>query len=773
MDALLYVAGVGYGRVLGVTGAVGKTALFVEKASTAGTFRLLAVLTLWVVPLLGQVGPIDDPFRGRDLIPQEEFDAVRAARVAQAVRISEPITLDGRMREAVWALAEPATDFIQIGPRSGARAFERTEVRFLYDDDNLYVGLYMFDSDPANITINDLRDDFSYLQSDAASIMIDSLDDQRSGFVFAFNPGGARRDLQVADDNRSNADWDGVWDLATMIDDTGWGAEVVIPFKTLRFSSDRVQEWGLQIQRRIPRLNEESGWSPVPVRFRGIRISVSGTLRGLEDLSPGRNVKVTPFATAGFTRVRDGDAMVTTRSLGRFRDYDGGVDAKFGLTPSLTLDTTYRTDFAQVEVDEQQVNLTRFNLFFPEKREFFLENAGTFNFGPGGNLLPFFSRRIGLSEDGRPIPILGGTRVSGQVEGYDLGFLAMKTQEARTGRGVVPSNDYVVGRVKRNFRDTSWVGGLFTSRTSAVPGDTNRVYGADAYFRFYDRLEFDAYLLGSDTPGRAGRNQARRFQTAWRDDELRITAQFNEVQENFNPEIGFVRRGNMAEYAGEFLWLPLLDDDVVRNLTVGVRSNYIAGSTSGEIETRVHEAEAGVSFENSASLGFTVSRTLDRLVAPTRIRGIRIPEGDYEYQRYAAAAQSNNARRVSGGVRYEWGEFWDGGIRSMRGAVTLRPNRHVNLELVYDRSRVELSGRSSTSDLAGARFLYAFTPRAFLNAFFQYNGATDEFSSNIRFNLRYRALSDIYVVYNDRRDTRRGHPVERAFIVKVTNLINF
>ncbi len=747
--------------------------MLVGKTWIAGLFRIAAVLVVSSISGLAQVGPNADPFQGRDLIPQEEFDAVRAGRVAEAVRISEAITLDGRMTEAVWALAEPATDFIQIGPRSGARSFERTEVRFLYDDDNLYIGLYMFDSDPENLTVNDLRDDFGYLQSDAASIMIDSLHDQRSGFVFAFNPAGARRDLQVSNDNQSNSDWDGVWDVATMIDDRGWGAEVAIPFKTLRFSSDRVQEWGLQIQRRIPRLNEESGWAPVPVRFRGIRISVSGTLGGLEGLSPGRNAKVTPFATAGLTQVRANDVMETTRSLGRLGDYDGGVDAKLGLTPSLTLDTTYRTDFAQVEVDEQQVNLSRFNLFFPEKREFFLENAGTFNFGPGGNLLPFFSRRIGLGEDGRPIPILGGARVSGQVDRYDVGFLAMKTEEAQSGGGVVPSNNYIVGRLKRNLLDTSWVGGLITSRTSAVGGDYNRVYGADAHFRFYDRLEFDAYLLGSDTPGRAGRNQARRFETAWRDDELRITGQYNEVQENFNPEIGFVRRGNMAEYAGEFLWLPLLDNDSVRNLTIGVRGNYIEGSTSGAIETRVHEAEAGVVFENSASLGFVVARTFDRLGEPTRIRGIAIPPGDYEYQRYAASAQSNNARRLSGRVRYEWGDFWNGGIRSLRGTVTLRPNQHVNVDLIYDRSRVELTRRSSTSDLAGARFLYAFTPRAFLNAFFQYNSAMDEFSSNIRFNLKYRPLSDIYIVYNDRRDTRRGLRVERAFIVKVTNLINF
>ena len=737
--------------------------------------RVLSVQLLIPVLASAQIGFNENPFEGRESIPEEEFEPVRVTRVLEAVPITSPINVDGYLDETVWALAQPATDFIQVLPRVGVPARERTEVRFLYDSENLYVGFYMFDSDVGNLTINDLRDDFSFLQSDAVSLILDSLHDRRSGFAFAFNPGGARRDLQISNDNRSNPDWDGVWELQTMIDDTGWGAELSIPFNTLRFSQDEIQEWGMQVQRRIPRYPEESSWTPVAIRFRGIRVSISGTLTGLEGLNPGRNFKLTPFATAGLTQVRSGDQMVTTRSLGRIKDYDGGLDAKLSLTPSLTLDATYRTDFAQVEVDQQQVNLTRFNLFFPEKREFFLENSGTFNFGPGGNLVPFFSRRIGLSDSGTPIPIVGGARVTGQIDRYDVGFIAMKTEDAAAPGGSVPSNSYVVGRVKRNFLSTSWVGGMATSRNSTADGDHNRVYGADAHFEFYgNKLGFDSYLIASDTPGLSGRNQARRFETSWRDNEFRLVGQYNEVQENFNPEVGFVRRENMEQYASEVAWLPQLrNNDSVRNFTFRIASDYIEGSTSDSIETRIHDAQLGVQFENSASINFTASRAFDRLTTPTRIRGIEIPQGDYAYQRYTVDTRTNNNLKVSGSVRYQWGEFWNGNLKSFQGTLALKPNEHLSIDLNYDRNNLNLSGQTTDGDLVGARFLYAFTARAFLNAFFQYNSTNDEVSSNIRFNWKYRPLSDIYIVYNERRSSVGNDPLERALIVKLTRLINF
>ncbi len=556
-----------------------------------------------------------------------DYEAVRLSKIVSAVRIEkEQISLDGRLDEAVWKLASPATDFIQMAPRPGEPARQRTEVRFLFDDTNLYVGVTCFQSADAPLVINDLVEDFNFGQSDALNLVLDTLHDRHSGFMFMVNPGGAKRDAQTNDGGGGNTDWDSVWDVKVGRFADGWIAEYEIPFKTVRFTNSPSQEWGFNMTRAVRRLSETSNWSPVPIRFSGTRVSLAGTLRGLENIKQGRNINVKPFIVAGASQTLVGDRMETTRSLGQVKDYDGGVDTKYSLTPSLTLDATYRTDFAQVEADQQQVNLTRFNLFFPEKRDFFLENSSTFAFGPGGNLVPFFSRRIGLSAAGTPIPIIGGGRVSGHIDRYDVGFLAMKTERL----GTTPSNNYVVGRVKRNLFRSSWIGALMTNRNSiSSPGSPganfNRVYGADAHFQFYQKLEFDSYLLKSDTPDLFGKNQARRFQSEWRDDEWAVSGQYNEVQTNFNPEVGFIRRRNNAQYSGEASWQPQLrNSDKIRNLNFSTSVDYLKGASSGQIETRVQEATTGIEFETGAGTNFTIRNTFDRLVNADRIQGIAL-----------------------------------------------------------------------------------------------------------------------------------------------------
>jgi hypothetical protein len=703
-----------------------------------------------------------------------DYEAVRLSKVVDAIRITEDeISLDGRLDETVWQRAAPATDFIQMNPRPGEPARQRTEVRFLYDDTNLYVGVMCFQSADAPLVVNDIVQDFNFGQSDALNLVLDTLHDRQSGFMFMTNPGGARRDGQTFNDGENgNIDWDGVWDVKVGRFAEGWIAEFEIPFKTVRFSKSPSQEWGFNMTRAVRRLNEQSNWAPIPIRFSGTRVSLAGTLRGLENIKQGRNVNVKPFIVAGASQAVTGDRMETTRSLGRVKDYDGGADAKYSLTPSLTLDATFRTDFAQVEADQQQVNLTRFNLFFPEKRDFFLENAGTFAFGPGGNLVPFFSRRIGLSDAGTPIPILGGGRVTGRIDKYDVGFLAMKTERV----GATPSNNYAVGRVKRNLMRSSWIGALFTSRNSrsSAGADFNRVYGADAHFQFFERLEFDSYLLTSDTPDLAGDGLARRFQTAWRDDEFSVSGQYNEVQAHFKPDVGFIRRRDTAQYLAEASWQPQLrNSDTIRNLNFSTVVDYYKSASTGQIETRSQEATMGIELESGANADFTVKNTFDRLVEADRIQGIALPAGDYEYVDYSASFNTNNSRRISGNGSVNWGEFWDGDRRSFGGSISVKPDYHLNVSVNYTRNNVELSNGTSNTHLFGTRVVYGFSPRSFFNAFLQYNSATREVSTNIRFNIMYKPLSDVYIVYNDRRDTTIGKPLERAFIVKVTRLLTF
>ncbi|HVH28786.1 MAG TPA: DUF5916 domain-containing protein [Vicinamibacterales bacterium] len=697
-----------------------------------------------------------------------DYEAVRLSRVVDVVRITEDIVLDGRLEEPAWQRAPVATDFIQYTPRPGDPARERTEVRFLYDDTNLYVGVICYQEAP--LVVGDITQDFNFGQSDALNLVLDTLHDRSSGFMFMTNPGGARRDGQTFNDGElGNIDWDGVWDVKAGRFAEGWTAEFEIPFKTLRFRDVPSQEWGFNMTRAVRRISEQSNWAPIPIRFSGTRVSLAGTLQGFEGLRQGRNFNVKPFVTAGESRLRIDGEMQTTRSLGRFGDYDGGFDTKYSLTPSLTLDTTYRTDFAQVEADTQQINLTRFNLFFPEKRDFFLENSGTFQFGPGGNLLPFFSRRIGLSAAGTPIPIIGGARTSGRIGGFDTGFLAMKTET----QSLTPSNNYVVGRMKRNLMRSSWIGAIATSRASTF-SDYNLVYGADAHFQFYERLEFDTYLLASDTPGLEGSRQARRFQSAWRDDEFSISGQYNEVQTNFNPEVGFVRRGDNAQYQGQVSYQPQFrNNDTIRNLNFSTGIDYYRGVSSGQIETRAQEATMGIEFDNNSNAGFTVTNTFDRLLEPDRIQGIRLAPGDYEYLGYGANYSSNNSRRISGSASADWGEFWDGTRRSLGGSVSVKPDHHLNVSFNYSRNNLELANGATVTNLVGTRIVYGFSPRSFFNAFVQYNSSTREVSTNIRFNIMYRPLSDVYIVYNNRQDTSVGQPVERALIVKVTRLWTF
>jgi hypothetical protein len=714
-----------------------------------------------------------------------DYEAVRLTRIATAVRIDTEITLDGRVDEPDWKLAIPATDFLQRTPRTGEPASERTEARFLYDSDNIYVGLTCFDSDLENMRVTELKEDFDISRTDLIQLIFDSLHDGRSGFSFSVNPAGGKRDSQLSQNGTVNNDWDGVWDAKTSQNEEGWFIEYRIPFKTLRFTNSPSQEWGLQISRRLLRRNEESNWAPVPLRFQATRTALAGFLRGLENIRQGRNLKLKPYVIARTTQVRTGSELRTTQSLGSLDDwqcalcpFQTGFDLKYSLTSSVTLDGTYHTDFAQVEADQQQVNLTRFNLFFPEKRDFFLENVGIFTFGAGGgnnqansNLVPFFSRRIGLSSTGTPIPIMGGSRVSGQVSSFDFGVLAMKTERLAT----IPSNNYLVGRIRRNLFRNSWIGGLVTNRDSTLAGDYNRVYGTDVHFQFYDRLEFDSFLLASNTPDRQGRNQARRFQTAWRDDDLTISGEYNAVQTNFNPEVGFVRRGNMSQYATDLSWRPRLErSDAIRNLIFSAGIDYYNGGETGKIETRTQEATAGIQFENNGSINFTVNETFDRLVNPFPIRAnISIPAGDYSYLSYTASVNTGQNRRLAGTGNATWGQFWNGRNKSVGGTIIWRPNYHFNLDLSYNRNSVKLTEGSFTTDLVGLRFLYAFTPRAFFNAFLQYNADTHQVSSNIRFNIIHHPLSDLYLVYNDRRDTTNGQLVERAFIVKLTNLFNF
>lgn len=726
---------------------------------------------LFIFFLLIQIVPLHAQAQGN--AAPVDYETARFSRIAHAQLISDRIAIDGQLDEPAWQTAEPLTSFLQSGRsrNPGSPATERTEVRFLYDRDNLYVGVTCFDSEMSAIIVNGLTKDFPTNLGDEFGFILDSLNDDRSGFFFGTNPGGARADLQLANESQYNEDWDAVWDVQVRREADRWVAEFVVPFKTLRFSNSEKQEWGLNMVRKIRRRNEEDYWSPVPRRFGLSRISLAGTLTGLEGIRQGRNLKVKPYAKAGISQVR------TAGGLQSDGDFNGGVDLKYGVTPSLTLDATYRTDFSQAEVDQDQVNLTRFNLVFPEKREFFLENAGVFAFGSrqastsgragGENVVPFFSRSIGLSKTGSPIPIVGGTRVSGTVGKYELGVLAMKTER----NGATPSSNFIVGRLKKNLFGNSFIGAIATNRDSTATRDYNRTFGTDAVFQFYGNLDVYGYILKSQTPGRAANDRAGKFATAWRDDAWGIGAAYERVERNFNPEAGFIGRPDNSRYSGDISFQPRIDSStLIRNLTFTASHNYYAGR-AGKVETRQVDGSAGIVFENGATLTFKTTDNSERLAAV--FARYSIPKGDYTFRSSTLSYSSDRSRKIGGRVDYTRGGFWNGVRRAATADLTLKPNFHWQVSTNYSRNDITLPSGHFISTLVGVKVLYAYSSRAFLNTFVQYNAELRQVSTNMRFNIIHHPLSDIFVVLNERRDTATGRVLDRGLVFKFTNLFNF
>ncbi|MEQ1870869.1 MAG: DUF5916 domain-containing protein [Vicinamibacterales bacterium] len=700
--------------------------------------------------------------------PITDYEKARQERVLHAVRTTTSIVIDGKLEEAAWQTATPATNFIEVQPRHGTPASEQTEVRILYDDTNLYIGAFCLDSHPKEIRVNTLQKDFSSNNTDLFGLVLDTLHNRQSGFSFWTNPAGARRDTQIdLDGERTDAEWDGVWQVATSVNEKGWIAEIVIPFKTLRFTETSSQEWGLNMVRRTRRTNEDSTWTPLPLRSTSItRISFAGRLVGLDGVHQGRNFKFKPY---GIGSVKKAGATNPRTS-----SFNAGFDLKYGFTPKLTLDGTFRTDFSQVEADEQQVNLTRFNLLFPEKREFFLESSGIFEIASTpdetANVLPFFSRRIGLSADGQPIPIVGGTRLSGRAGDYDLGAVAMRTEED----GGVPASTFLVGRVRRNLPGTSTIGAIFTSRDSTVSGDFNRLYGADTRLRFFDKkLDVVGYFLGTEGPDGKDGGNAGLLGAAWRDDRLKVLSQYEKVDATFRPDIGFVRRNASAHTDAQVSWEQRTKSEWLRSWIATSRVDRYA-APDGTVETRQESATFGIILQNAAQFVGGAVKQFEHLSAPFAIRpDVILPVGDYDFLRYTLTGNTDLSRAVSGTLNASTGDFWNGTSQQISGTLNLRAGHQLTVSTTLNLTDAKLPAGDFRTTLLSTRVLLGFTSQLFLSSFLQYNATINQFTSNTRFNFIHRPLSDLFVVYNERRDTNTQALIDRAFIVKFTNMFDF
>lgn len=694
----------------------------------------------------------------------------------------EAIVVDGELDEPEWQLAEPARDFIQSEPHLGQPATEPTEVRFLYDRKNLYIGVYCFDSQgEKGIVVNDMRKDFSSIDGDTFQVIFDTYDDNRNGMVFTTNPRGARSDMQTGGDGTSfNRDWDGVWFVKARVTPRGWQAEIAIPFKTLRFRTGDSQLWGVNFGRRIRRKNEETYWSPLPRPYRIYRVSLAGSLEGINGVRQGRNLYVKPYISAPLVRLQEDDIDFMP---------DAGLDLKYGISSQLTLDLTLNTDFSQVESDEQQINLTRFSLFFPEKREFFLENADIFQFGRSGfrfgsrggsgggggssrfsssrDLLPFFSRRMGISE-GRLVPILGGARLTGRAGRFTLGLLSMQADEFQEA----PSTNFSVARLRRDILRNSDIGVLIVNKQEDG-GRFNRTYGADVNLNFFTYLDVSGYLLKTETPGIDDQDMAGNFRISWRDNLLDLEGSYLTIQDNFNAEVGFVPRRGMRKSSTELSLTPRPEERIpwIREFRPSVQLDYITDQEN-VLETRELDARFSIVFRNSSYLSFSRRATLDRLKETETILGQRIRAGDHQFEEYSALFSSDRSRMFNGFVRLGSGTFYDGERDSYSLGLGFQPNAQFGLDVFWSHNDLNFPSREFSTDLISTRANYSFTTDMFLNALIQYNSQAREVQSNIRFNLIHKPLSDLFIVYNERRDSTGG-PLDRALILKLTYLFSF
>jgi len=709
---------------------------------------------------------------------------LRAARLHEG----EKIILDGVLDEAVWRRAQVATDFVQTEPREGEPATEPTEARVAYDRETLYIGIIAYDRETHRLIINELRKDFNLFSGDAVQVVLDTFFDRRNGYEFATNPGGAKWDAQMTNEGREvNSDWDGIWFVKTQINERAWTVEMAIPFRTLKFREGDVQVWGINFMRRIRRKNEESYWAPIPRMFNSIHyVSRAGILEGLEGIRAGTNLRLKPYVVGTMADLSAGGSAPHRVFTG-----DGGVDVKWGVTSGLTLDITYNTDFSQVEADEQQINLTRFSLFFPEKRDFFLEGSGIFRFGPGeerggmggmmgrgvggrlgavrNDLILFFSRRIGLSEDGEPIPLRAGVRLTGRVGPYEVGFLNI--QQEALGRW--PSTNFLVTRVRRNVLANSDVGVMFMNVARAE--GFNRIYGGDANFRFFQNLNLNAYVAKAAAPRLHAGTAAWRVGMSWRNNFWDTRHSFTNIGENFKNELGFIPRLGIRK-ASDFLgmhWRPRAIRRTVREIFPHWQIDYIM-TPSGRLDTRLVDYHLPVTFQNGTFLEVGVNSTYERLVEPFRIHPTTVvPAGRYSFNEYFFLLNTDRSKPLSVNLRAGTGPFYDGYRQSYSSGVNLRASYRFNAGFTYTRNNIRLSTGRFHTDLLTLRAAYSFSTSVFLNALIQYNSVARTWSSNIRFNIIHRPLSDLFIVYNERRESGTGRLLDRALVVKFTYLFNF
>jgi len=714
--------------------------------------------------------------------PSDVFsrDATGRATI-RAFRLSEPLDVDGVLDEAVYTEVPSVSDFVEAEPVNGTPATEKTEIWLLYDDDNFYIVARCWESEPGRRVANEMRrDNNGVLRNDHFAASIDTFHDRRSAFLFNINAIGGRMDGQVIGEGSYSGDWNPVWNMKTGEFDGGWTLEAALPFKTLRYPAGRDQVWGFNARRRVVWKNEIDYLSMVPAGagLQGTtRPAFSGDLIGLQVPPAARNIEVKPYAVADLTTDRR-----ATPAVSNDPSADVGLDVKYAITPNVSANFTLNTDFAQVEADEQQVNLTRFSLFFPEKREFFLENQGLFGFGGvaptrGGDVpIMFYSRQIGL-EAGQEVPIRGGGRLVGQLGRYSFG--AVNIQSGADEDIGAEGTNFTVVRFKRDILRRSSLGAILTNRSVLQSGSgTGQTVGLDAAFAFFANLSMNAYWAKTSADGPGGDGTSYRGNFEYNGDRYGLELDRLVVDPDFAPEVGYVRRPDMRKTSASLRFSPRPQRiPAVRKFSYSGTFSRIE-NFAGRLETRQWEGVFGTELQSGDTFEVAYGGDYEYIPKAFAIaKGVVVPIGGYDTNTARAEYGFGRQRRLSGTVSVARGTFYGGHLTTL-GVSQGRwaPSNQLSLEPSLSVNWVDLPQGTFTTRLVGSRVTYTVTPQMFVSALLQYNSSANAVSANVRLRWEYSPGSELFVVLNETRDALTpGFPdlTNRAIVVKVNRLLTF
>lgn len=666
------------------------------------------------------------------------------------VFVEEAPRIDGSLDDAIWAEIDPVTEFTQVWPDEGEVPTELSEVRIAYNRDYLFFAFRFLDEDAHLIRAKNLERGGRNDRDDHAYISLDTYLDKRNAYLFEMNALGTQDDATITDEGLTldSFSWDAVFRSETQINEDGWTMEVSIPFRQLRFPKGETVDFGLMLSRMINRKNERIIWPPIGLEFGGqfgvlSAVSQYGVLRGLRDIRRGKNIEIKPYVITGIQQTREDFKL---SNLPTTFERDIGIDFKYGITSNVTLDLTVNTDFAQVEADNVQLNLTRFSLFFPEKREFFLERSGLFEHGNPRSTQTFFSRRIGLRDQ-----ILTGARATGQFGRFSIGLLDIETGEGMGDTFGSKSTNNLVARLRTSLSSRATLGAILTNY--AAPDRINRAFGMDAQYRFWSASEFEAWYTRVTDDGPIENDGAGHASLALENDKYGVEASFTSVGENFHPALGFVRRRNMRRIAGGAQFTPIVSFNAlpfVRQFTFQSEYEYIE-SQKGELQSQEFEVSAGAAFNRRDNIALEYSREFERLLVPFNIRpNTRIPSGDYTFGRFVLMGRTDSSRRLFGSAGTSVGAFFNGNRTDLELQVGFRQSRHLQLEAGVGYSRIDLpvvNGRFDATTVS-MELLGAVNRKLFATALLQYDNFTRDLQANIRIDWIHTPGSDLFFVFN-------------------------